>query len=194
MSNLSSFNTIVNDIDNGPDLIYNSTELNHSPLNEVRNMNLYKQFSAILLNEHTFKTRLYEEIDNRRNKNSKNAMLELKLERSIKKECSIDFKESIRCTYLFLYNIYTLLIPPNYRSRTYAIEIFTTIFYDTFNVKGNPIKTEKFKNIYYLRQNRIRKTIEKKSLMSHDEISKINLLKQFESCKTPVFLTLFTNN
>uniref|UniRef100_A0A0K0FTE9 Uncharacterized protein n=1 Tax=Strongyloides venezuelensis TaxID=75913 RepID=A0A0K0FTE9_STRVS len=123
MSNLSSFNTIVNYIDNGPDSILdydyldssthnisqstinntivnsdtktyndtifntidNSTELNYPPLNEVRNMNLYKQFSAILLNEHTFKTRVYEEIDNRQNKNLKNAMLELKLERSIEK-------------------------------------------------------------------------------------------------------------
>uniref|UniRef100_A0A0K0FFR3 Peptidase_M13_N domain-containing protein n=1 Tax=Strongyloides venezuelensis TaxID=75913 RepID=A0A0K0FFR3_STRVS len=148
MSNLSSFNTIVNYIDNGPDSILdydyldssthnisqstinntivnsdtktyndtilntidNSTELNYPPLNEVRNMNLYKQFSAILLNEHTFKTRVYEEIDNRQNKNLKNAMLKLN---------------------------------------------FNNLFINIFQ----------------------------------------NLLKQFESCKTPVyFSTLFTNN
>uniref|UniRef100_A0A0K0FBX0 Ras-GEF domain-containing protein n=1 Tax=Strongyloides venezuelensis TaxID=75913 RepID=A0A0K0FBX0_STRVS len=120
------------------------------------NISLFYKLKAILIDNGLLATRYNEEIINKNNVILKSAV---NMFQGSQREYELlkvnDRKKKIKSFVAFIYNIYSLCVPNNFREEKNASSTFMLIVENFFNIKTKCQDLSNFQNIFYQRQRRI---------------------------------------
>uniref|UniRef100_A0A0N5BQ42 Uncharacterized protein n=1 Tax=Strongyloides papillosus TaxID=174720 RepID=A0A0N5BQ42_STREA len=152
----------------------------------VINNSLLPKLEAVLIENNLLSSRYDEEIVNKKNVILQSAVHMLQgFQRDYEMVKLDERKKRLRRFIDFMYNIYSLCLPPGFRNERNASTTFIYVIENFFKIRVKSQEIMNFQNIYYQRQRRLGE-IQKPEIRSPTSNFNIEFLKMLGSCKKAV--------